>query len=120
MFTSISLFGLLYWPFRRQLKPLPIGAFALLLLPMAIDGGAHAISDVTAGIGNGFRDGNAWLAVLTGQTLPATFYTGDALGSFNSWMRLLTGLLFGLGVVWLVYPYLHRTFRASKTFEFVE
>lgn len=118
MFTSIPLFGLLYWPFKKWLKPLPIWAFVLLLLPMAIDGGTHTISDVTGGIGNGFRDSNMWLAVLTGQTLPATFYMGDALGSFNSWMRLLTGLLFGLGVVWLVYPRLYRAF--SNTAQQIE
>jgi uncharacterized membrane protein len=110
MYTSIPLFGLLYWPFRRRLRSLPLWAFALLLLPMAIDGGSHTVSDL-AGIGNGFRDSNAWLAALTDQAFPATFYAGDALGSFNSWMRLLTGLLFGLGVVWLVYPSLYRAFN---------
>lgn len=111
MYTSIPLFGLLYWPLRKRLRPLPLWAFALLLLPMIIDGGTHALSDVTAGIGSGFRDSNAWLAALTKHVFPATFYAGDAWGSFNSWMRWLTGLLFGLGVVWLVYPYLHRSFN---------
>jgi hypothetical protein len=58
----------------------------------------------------GFRETNNWLAVLTNHSLPATFYVGDALGSFNSWMRLLTGLLFGLGVVWCLYPRLQASF----------
>lgn len=111
MYTSIIVFGLLYWPFRWRLRSLPLWVFALLLLPMAIDGGTHAISDVTAGIGVGFRDHNTWLVTLTNNVFPATFYAGDALGSFNSWMRLLTGLLFGLGVVWLAYPSLHRSFN---------
>lgn len=65
------------------------------------------VSDV-AGLGQGFRDSNAWLAALTGQALPSWFYAGDALGSFNSWMRLLTGLLFGVACVWLAYPYLEQ------------
>lgn len=109
MYTSIFIGGLLYWPVRKWLRPLPLWAFALFLLPMAIDGGTHMISDV-AGIGNGFRDSNIWLAALTGNRLPAIFYTGDALGSFNSWMRLLTGVWFGIGVVWLAYPHLNDAF----------
>lgn len=105
MYTSILLGAPLYWRVRGRLKPLPWWGFALLLLPMAIDGGTHFVSDL-AGIGQGFRDSNAWLAALTGDALPATFYAGDALGSFNSWMRLITGVLFGLGVLWLAFPYL--------------
>jgi uncharacterized membrane protein len=108
MYTSIPLFGLLYWPFRRRLKPLSLWTFALMLLPMVIDGGTHLISDLTAGIGAGFRDNNVWLAELTNYAFPGTFYSGDALGSFNSWMRLLTGVLFGLGIVWLSYPHFEK------------
>jgi hypothetical protein len=74
---------------------------------MVLDGTTHMFGDL-AGIGNGFRDTNAWLAYLTGDTLPSSFYAGDALGSFNSWMRLLTGVLFGVSVVWLAFPYLDR------------
>ena len=62
-----------------------------------------------ARVGNGFRDSNAWLAAFTGHALPGWFYAGDALGSFNSWMRLITGTLFGIGVVWLAYPYIEQT-----------
>lgn len=113
MYTSIVFFGWLYWPFRRRLRSLPLWAFALLLLPMVVDGGTHALSDVTSGIGSGFRDSNAWLVTLTNHVFPATFYAGDAWGSFNSWMRWLTGLLFGLGVVWLAYPFLHRSFNET-------
>jgi hypothetical protein len=76
---------------------------------MVLDGGTHFLSDL-AGIGQGFRDGNVWLAALTGNVLPATFYAGDALGSFNSLMRIVTGLLFGLGVVWFAFPHLQRMF----------
>ena len=61
---------------------------------VALDVHGHFISDLV-GIGLGFRDSNAWLAVLTGNIFPAAFYAGDALGSFNSWMRLITGILFG-------------------------
>jgi hypothetical protein len=40
-----------------------------------------------------------------------TFYAGDALGSFNSLMRLLTGALFGLASVWLAWPYADAAFN---------
>ena len=109
MYAGLFFAGLLYWPLRKRLKPLPLWGFALLILPMAIDGGTHFISDL-AGIGQGFRDSNAWLAALTRNAFPATFYAGDVLGSFNSWMRLITGILFGIGIVWLAYPYLESAF----------
>jgi len=88
---------------------LPLWGFIVLALPMALDGGTHLLSDL-AGIGQGFRDSNTWLIVLTGGALPAEFYAGDSLGSFNSWMRLVTGVLFGLGAVWLAYPHLEMAF----------
>ena len=103
LFTSLFVFGGIYALLRKKLKPLPLWGFALLALPMALDGGSHLISDL-AGIGQGFRDSNAWLAALTQHALPATFYAGDALGSLNSWLRLITGTLFGLGAVWALYP----------------
>jgi hypothetical protein len=79
---------------------------------MAIDGISHFIGDLS-GIGQGFRDSNLWLAQLTKYTLPVTFYAGDAWGSFNAWMRLLTGIFFGIGVVWFGFPYLDQAFTES-------
>jgi uncharacterized membrane protein len=93
---------------RRRIRPISLLTYALLALPMAVDGTSHLISDLW-GIGQGFRDSNEWLAALTNHALPAWFYAGDALGSFNSWMRLLTGLLFGLGTAWLLLPYLEQS-----------
>ena len=110
MYTGVILWGWLYWPMRKRVKPLSWWWLALFLLPMALDGFSHMLSDMTAGIGLGFRYNNDWLAALTNRVFIATFYVGDALGSFNSWMRLLTGLLFGLGVVWFFYPRLHQAF----------
>lgn len=114
LYTGVLGAGLLYGLVRRWLKPLPLWGFALFTLPMGLDGGTHFLSDL-AGIGQGFRDTNAWLAGLTGQVFPATFYAGDALGSFNSWMRLITGALFAVGCVWLAYPYLEREFAGVAT-----
>jgi len=107
-YTSVWVFAALWSPFRRKIKTLSWLGFILLLLPLIIDGGTHTLSDL-AGIGRGFRDNNQWLVVLTNYPLPATFYSGDALGSFNSIMRFISGLLAGLGIVWLAFPYLFQT-----------
>ena len=50
------------------------------------------------------------MAILTRHAFPVTFYAGDVLGSFNSWLRLLTGVLFAFGAVWFVYPWLQNAF----------
>jgi uncharacterized membrane protein len=105
MFTSLWLFGLLWWPLRKRLPKLPLWGLVLFLLPMAMDGGTHFLSDL-AGIGQGFRDTNLWLAALTQNILRPDFYAGDALGSFNSLMRIITGILFGLGIAWFTFPLL--------------
>lgn len=110
MYTSLWMCGLLWWPLRKRITVrLPWWGFAIFLLPLAIDGLTHFVSDL-AGLGQGFRDMNTWLSILTGNTYPAEFYAGDALGSFNSWMRLLSGVLFGIGVVWYAFPYLDEVF----------
>jgi uncharacterized membrane protein len=113
MYTSTWVMGLLWWVFRRRIHPLPLWGLILFWLPMALDGGTHFISDLLGGMSAGFRFDNAWLAALTGHTLPDWFYSGNALGSFNSDMRLLTGILFGIGLVWFAFPILDESFRAS-------
>jgi uncharacterized membrane protein len=112
MFTSILLFAWLWWPLRRRIPPLHWTGLIVLMLPMALDGFSHMFSDIT-GMHRGFRFTNQWLAELTAYSLPASFYAGDALGSFNALMRLLTGVLFGLGVVWFGFPILERYFSAD-------
>lgn len=109
MFASLWLFLLLWRLLSRRSKPLPWWGLILFLLPMALDGGSHFISDLF-GIGQGFRDSNAWLAILTNYAFPPGFYAGDVWGSFNSLTRLVTGLLFGLGIVWFSFPYLDGAF----------
>ncbi len=43
-------------------------------------------------------------SVITGNALPAEFYYGNMLGSFNSWARWITGLLFGITTVFAIFP----------------
>jgi uncharacterized membrane protein len=81
-----------------------------LLLPMFIDGSSHIIGELIGGMTSSFRDENLWLVNLTNNAFSPDFYAGDAFGSFNSWMRLITGLLFGLGVTWFLYPRLQESF----------
>ena len=117
MYTSIPLAALAWGALRKRLWPLPIWGFVLLTLPIVLDGGSHTVSDL-AGIGMGFRDSNLWLSQLTGGGLPTWFYAGDALGSFNSWMRLITGALFGVGLVWFAFPMVGEAFAdLAKDFE---
>jgi uncharacterized membrane protein len=107
-YTSIWLLTLAWLPFRRRIKPLAWWGFGLLLLPMLLDGVTHTVSDFS-GLGRGFRDSNAWLISLM-PNAQQMFLAGDALGSFNSWARLITGVLAGLGIVWFALPHLERSF----------
>jgi hypothetical protein len=79
---------------------------------MFIDGMTHTISDVLINnqFGAGFRDTNLWLAQLTNSALPAWFVVGDAVGSFNSIARWISGALFGIGLAWFLLPYAEGTF----------
>jgi len=111
LFVGGILFALARW--RSALRastawrPLPVRWWLLALVPLFVDGVTHMINDA---IGLGFRDTNAWLAALTGNALAPTFYAGDAIGSFNWWLRLLTGLLAGFVTVRLIYPHLDEAF----------
>jgi len=107
-YGGVWLFALIWYPLRRCVKSLPWWGLILFLIPITLDGGTHFISDF-AGIGQGFRYTNLWLANLSQSAFPPTFYYGDSLGSFNSWMRIITGLLAGLGLVWFAFPYLDVT-----------
>lgn len=110
MYTSILIFGWLWYILRKWIRTLSWKGLLLFLLPMALDGLTHMLSDL-AGLGNGFRDTNIWLVQLTRAAFPANFYAGDAWGSFNSIMRILTGLFFGFGVTWFSFPYLNDYFE---------
>ncbi|MCC6259567.1 MAG: DUF2085 domain-containing protein [Anaerolineales bacterium] len=102
-YTSVWFFALLYALTRKKIKPLSLIWFCVWLIPMAVDGGTHMISDLS-GIGSGFRDSNAWLAALTHNAFTPAFYAGDALGSFNAWMRFITGILAGVAIAWCLLP----------------
>ena len=103
-------FGLLHALLGRPRRLLGWQAAVLLMLPLAIDGGTHFISDL-GGIGSGFRYTNDWLGTLTGWRFDASFYAGDAWGSFNSLARLATGVLASFGLIMWVLPTLEHLTR---------
>lgn len=113
MFTSVLIFAWFWWLLRKKLNPLPIWGLVLLLLPMVVDGTTHFISD-WAGLGQGFRDTNIWLVSLTNNAFTPSFYAGDALGSFNSWMRFVTGVLFGVGIVLFSFPHIDVAIQDTR------
>lgn len=120
-YTPLLLGGLLLAATRRRRSGIalsgwrPLSAFWLILAltPIAIDGITHTISDAL-NFGGGFRDTNLWLAQLTNFAFAPTFYAGDALGSFNWWMRLLTGLLGGFAIIFFALPYLEEGFPGDE------
>lgn len=113
MYGMTWLALIFYYRFRTrfQIKRINLILFIILLLPMAVDGMSHVASDFQGGLFEGYRYHNMWLANLTYNVLPQSFYVGDLFGTFNSWMRLISGIGFGVGVVWLVIPVIDESLR---------
>jgi uncharacterized membrane protein len=105
------IFGLIYAALRqlgRRVQPLSLRLLLLALTPMMLDGFTHLLNDLFVGdYTSGFRDTNAWLAVLTANAFP-NFYAGDTYGTFNWWMRLLTGGLAAWGLALTVFSFLDQ------------
>ena len=91
MYTSLFVGGLGFGLLRDWIKPISIRSGLLLLVPMLIDGGTQLIDDL---VGN---------PILRG--------TYDEIGSFNFWMRMITGVLFAVAVLLAVYPRFERDLR---------
>ncbi len=90
MYISLFMGGLLYAWLRQRIKIRPISPWItlLLLMPLAFDGTTHLINEL----------------------LPFLNLRSDmnAVGSFNWWLRMLTGVLFGVAFVLGVYPRLDQ------------
>lgn len=102
---------ILYQQLRRsfQIKRINLILVGILLMPMIVDGTSHMVSDFQGGLFESFRYHNQWLANLTHHALPQSFYVGDSFGTFNSWMRLISGIGFGIGIVWLIAPIIEKS-----------
>ena len=104
LYASLWVAALLYRLFGLRLRALPILVWALFMIPLGLDGITHFVSDILGGFAGGFRVTNEWLRILTGNTFADTFYQGDAWGSFNSLMRLASGVLAGIATIMLILP----------------
>lgn len=94
------IIGGFVWGVRKGRPRLSLFAFLFMAMPLLLDGFSHMISES----GGGFRADNNWFVVITGGMGTAVFYTGATMGTLNWWLRSLTGLLFGLGLVWFAFP----------------
>jgi len=105
--TALFVGGLLWGWVGRRLPRLSLTGFLFLILPMALDGGSHMLSEITR---LGFRESNAWAVWLTGGLFPSSFYVGTTVGTLNWLLRTLTGSLFGLATIWFTFPHLAEGF----------
>ena len=105
-YGGVWLGAVLYAILGKRAPRIPLWLWiAVGVVPLALDGLTHFVNDIVAGSsGQGFRDTNDWLRVLTGNAFPAEFYYGNMLGSFNSWARWITGLLFGITTALAIFP----------------
>jgi uncharacterized membrane protein len=92
MYTALFVGGILFALVRTHIQPISLRWAGILLLPMLLDGGSHMLDDI---VRIGFRN------------------TGDAPGTFNFWLRMITGLLFAFAVLFAVYPRLERDLRKA-------
>jgi len=90
IYGTILLAGLLYGLLRgrMRIRPLPLWAYLMGLVPMGIDGGYQWITNAAD--------------VLFDISIP-TYESNPA-------RRVITGALFGLATVWLAYPYVQEAF----------
>jgi uncharacterized membrane protein len=112
MYGGLLLAGLVYRVYFVKRRPMPLRLrwVFLLMVPLALDGITHLVSD-QSGLASGFRYDNAWLAQATGFMFPEGFYRGDALGSFNSLVRMISGLLFAMAIGGLIFPLIDQSMR---------
>jgi uncharacterized membrane protein len=90
IYGTIFLAGLVFGLIRRRVRPLPLWAYVLFVLPMALDGGLQLFS-------------YALPILIPSLDIPVL--------ESNPIRRVITGSLFGLGTVWLAYPYVEESFR---------
>lgn len=115
-YGGIWLGAVIYLILGKRSPRIPLWLWiAVGIVPLALDGITHFINDIIAGSsGQGFRDTNDWLRVLTLGIFPAEFYYGNMLGSFNSWARWITGLAFGITTALALFPIIGASLRETQ------
>jgi len=102
LYTTLFVAGLLFGLVRRRVRPLHWWLFFLSIVPMGLDGLTHLPGVILQDWP--MRTENHWAVILTRGSLPDWFYVGEAIRHLNWWLRTVTGILFGLGLVLAVYP----------------
>ena len=92
MYSAIVVAGLLFGLLRRRIRPISLKIGGLLLLPILIDGLTHMVDDLSR---VGLRGG------------------GDAIGTLNFWLRMITGALVGVVMLLAVYPRIEHDLRGA-------
>jgi uncharacterized membrane protein len=130
MYGMMLVFGLAYGMSRRQVWPLPFRWYLLFLIPLGLDGGLQFVSELVKvapyllywlwGIGLlliailiiMLRRVITWQDLLFLAAGPLALVYVQVFGSYESdWLRrTLTGVVFALGSVWLIYPQLEEGF----------
>ncbi len=134
IYGAMVLGGLIFALMRARLKPLHVGWYFLLILPMAMDGGMGLLGEISqvvpvvilwpaglitmGGLAHFLhrrgRLSRHW-PVIFGCGLLALLYL-QFVGPYSSdiYRRNITGVLFGFSTVWLVYPYFEEAFHDSR------
>ncbi|MBC7227037.1 MAG: DUF2085 domain-containing protein [Thermoflexales bacterium] len=94
IYGTIFLAGVAFALTHRRWRPLPLWAYLLFgVVPVALDGGIQFVS----------------------QILVLLFPTAGFVAVESTPLRrVITGALFGLATVWMVYPYVHRATREAS------
>jgi uncharacterized membrane protein len=93
LYTSILAAGVIFG-LMRPTRGISTRLMVLLVVPMAIDGGWHLLDEIIA-------------APLRS---PA-----NGIDSLNFWLRMITGVLAGVGLIFWAYPRMERIFTEEMT-----
>lgn len=91
IYTTLFAGGVLFGLLRRYVRPIRYRTMGLLILPMVLDGATHMLNDILP------------FVVLRSAN--------HAIWSFNWWMRMVTGVLFAVAVIWGIYTRLDEDLR---------
>jgi uncharacterized membrane protein len=109
LYGGMFLFGLVYMsardrglPWLKWLKkPLPIWTFALLLIPILVDGLSHTFAVREPGF-------------TTAASTFGSFLVGDQMFSLNWTLRIITGLAAALAAIWFSFPRMQRALEDAE------
>ncbi len=105
IYGFVLIGGLVYgfWRKRREIRPLPVLIFIIVGMgPIALDGFSQLFGYYATPLSGG--DPVAFQEML-GRIFP--------LRESPPWLRFATGALFGLMLVWLIYPHIEKSMKAS-------